>query len=136
MKLYHVRETKVSPVDSPLSQDPAPIKTSDVSSALIVTDQSDLSVNDDLELCLNSQALQVLPSQLQHLTAEQQQDVVDLVSRFPCLFNDVPTQTNFLQHDIEVINPRPIKQHPYRVNQMKRELMKGETQYLLLVQAN
>lgn len=79
----------------------------------------------------NSQALQALPSELQHLTAEQQQNVVDLVSRFPCLFNDVPTQTNVLQHDIVVTNPRPLKQHPYRVNQMKRDLMKEETEYLL-----
>lgn len=43
----------------------------------------------------------------------------------------MPTKTHIIQHDIEVSNPRPIKVHPYRANQMKRELMKGEVQYLL-----
>ena len=139
LKLYHARETKTSPVDSLPSQTTVPGNTSGVS-ALIVTDQSDLSVGDDMEPCpflhqgvhlRNSQALQVLPSELQHLTTEQQQNVVDLVSRFPCLFNDVPTQTNVLQHDIVVTNLWPLKQHPYHVNQIKRELMKKETEYLL-----
>ena len=80
LKLYHARETKTGPVDSLPSQTTVPGNTSDVS-ALIVTDQPDLSVCDYLEPCpsvhqgmrlRNSQALQALPSELQHLTAEQQ----------------------------------------------------------------
>lgn len=41
------------------------------------------------------------------------------------MFSDPPTTTTVTQHDIELTDPRPIKQHP------KRELMKGEVQYLL-----
>lgn len=36
-----------------------------------------------------------------------------------------------LQHDIDVRGAKPIKQHPYRVNEIKRTAMKTETDYLL-----
>lgn len=140
LKLYHCREeTDRSPVDLKPSQPAA----SPGISALIVTDHPNRSETDDLEMqnsthqgarLPNSEMLKSLPSQLCHLTAEQQHDVVDLVYRFACLFNDVPTRTTVLKHDIELKEPkdqRPIKQHPYRANQVKRELMKTEVEYPL-----
>ena len=36
-----------------------------------------------------------------------------------------------LQHDIDVGDAKPIKQHPYRVNTVKRSVMKQEVAYLL-----
>lgn len=36
-----------------------------------------------------------------------------------------------LEHDINVQNAEPIKQHPYRANLIKRSLMKQEAEYLL-----
>lgn len=36
-----------------------------------------------------------------------------------------------LEHDIDVRDTRPIKQHPYRMNPTKRELMRRECKYLL-----
>lgn len=62
---------------------------------------------------------------------EQQRYVTELTNNFPCLFSDVPTRTTVLQHDIDVKDARPIKQHPYRVNPMKRVLMKKEAEHLL-----
>jgi hypothetical protein len=50
---------------------------------------------------------------------------------FPSLFNDVPTCTNVLEHDINVGNATPIKQHPYRVTASKRKIMRDEVSYLL-----
>lgn len=47
------------------------------------------------------------------------------------MFNDVPTCTTVLEHDIDVQNVKPIKQHPYCANPTKRSLMKHETEYLL-----
>ncbi len=47
------------------------------------------------------------------------------------LFSDVPSQTSVLEHDIEIKDAKPIKQHPYRVNEIKRSAMKTETDYLL-----
>lgn len=46
------------------------------------------------------------------------------------LFSDVPTQTTVLQHDIDVGDCLPIKQHAYRVNSTKRAEMQKEAKYL------
>uniref|UniRef100_A0A7N8YKI4 Gypsy retrotransposon integrase-like protein 1 n=2 Tax=Mastacembelus armatus TaxID=205130 RepID=A0A7N8YKI4_9TELE len=79
----------------------------------------------------NSEELKSYSKRLTHLNPEQQADIKQLVKDFPCLFNDVPTRTNVLTHDIDVGDARPIKQHPYRVNLVKRAVMKSETDYLL-----
>ncbi len=67
----------------------------------------------------NSEILKDLHSYLNYLTMNQRINIVKLLSAFKCLFADVPTQTNVLQHDIKVIGARPIKQHAYRVNTVK-----------------
>ena len=79
----------------------------------------------------NSEMLLKLPSLMHHLSREQEADLLGLISEFPCLFGDVPTRTTVLEHDIDVGESRPIKQHPYRVNAHKRSLMKIEVDYLL-----
>ncbi len=43
----------------------------------------------------------------------------------------MPTVTSVLKHDINVSDHRPIKQNPYCVNPVKREIMKQETDYLV-----
>ena len=62
----------------------------------------------------NSEMLKSLKSHLSHLTEPQCNDVNQLVSAYTCLFSDVPTQTTVLQHDIDVGDSSPIKQHSYR----------------------
>lgn len=47
------------------------------------------------------------------------------------MFTDVPGCTTVIEHDIDVGIALPFKQHPYRVNPMKRELLKKEVRYLL-----
>lgn len=47
------------------------------------------------------------------------------------LFNDVPSQTNVLVHDIDVGQSTPIKQHAYQVNPYKRQVMRDEVEYLV-----
>lgn len=47
------------------------------------------------------------------------------------MFNDVPSCTNVLQHDIDVSSVAPIKQHAYCCPVGKREIMKREAEYLL-----
>ncbi len=61
----------------------------------------------------------------------QRIDIVNLLSDFKCLFGDVATQTNVLQHDIKVNGACPIKQHAYCVNTVKRSVMRQEVDYLL-----
>lgn len=80
-------------------------------------------------LC-NSDMLQNLNTLMTHLTKEQESDIVQLISEFPSLFGDVPSRTTVLEHDIDVGEARPIKQHPYRINADKRKQMEKEVAYL------
>lgn len=79
----------------------------------------------------NSMVLKNLPDYLQHLTADQSNDLMQLLSAYSTLFSDVPGRTSVCVHDIDVGNADPIKQHPYRVNPRKREVMHAEVEYLL-----
>ncbi|XP_073807553.1 uncharacterized protein [Danio rerio] len=81
-------------------------------------------------LLQNSKILKNLSSHLTHLTETQKKDVKNLIEQFPELFHDTPTQTSVIQHDIVIHNSNPIKQHPYRVNARKRQIMKQEVEYL------
>lgn len=79
----------------------------------------------------NSTIINGLETYLAHLSTCQREDIVCLISRFPMLFSDVPSQTTVICHDIDVGNSPPVKQHPYRVNHQKREIMREEVRYLL-----
>lgn len=50
---------------------------------------------------------------------------------FPDLFSDVPGKTTVCSHGIDVGDASPIKQHPYRVNPQKRDIMNAEVEYML-----
>ncbi|XP_073732325.1 uncharacterized protein [Misgurnus anguillicaudatus] len=50
----------------------------------------------------------------------------------PEMGDDVPSQTHVLQHDIDVGDSAPIKQHPYRVNPEKRQRLQNQVDYMLL----
>ncbi len=78
----------------------------------------------------NSIILNDLDVHLSHLTPNQRKDIVALMEDSHSLFCDIPSQTTVLQHDIDVGDAQPIKQHPYRLNPKKRELMKAEVEYL------
>ncbi len=79
----------------------------------------------------NSEVLANLCSSLSHLPDSQRFGIEQLIHDFPSLFHDVPTRTTVLKHDIDVNNASPIKQHAYRVNAVKRSVMKNEVAYLL-----
>ena len=42
------------------------------------------------------------------------------------IFPDVPSRTNAADHDVDVGNHEAIKQHPYRVNLLKRAHLNKE----------
>ncbi len=79
----------------------------------------------------NSEILADLNSHLSHLTDSQRRDIKELISSFHSLFHDVPSCTTILKHDIDIGNAIPVKQHAYRVNALKRAVMKTEVEYLL-----
>lgn len=58
-------------------------------------------------------------------------DIFTLTSSYPTLFGDVPSRTTVLEHDIDVGDAKPIKQHAYHCSMEKRDIMKQEVCYLL-----
>ncbi|KAK7929155.1 hypothetical protein WMY93_005550 [Mugilogobius chulae] len=79
----------------------------------------------------NSQILSNLDNCFLHLSAVQRTDVVNLINSHLSLFSDVPSRTHVLQHDIDVGDSVPIKQHPYRVNPEKRQRLQSQVDYML-----
>ena len=135
LKLYHSRiqggdnavggvKSMATLVVSPGSEDGQVCQDDD-------EDGLDLRVPQQMPRLLNSELLQSLHSHLSYLEDSKQIDVIDLVTEFTCLFSDVPSRTTAIEHDIDVGSARPIKQHPYRVNAVKRDVMKKEVDYLV-----
>ena len=68
---------------------------------------------------------------MEHLSERKRKDIEGLIKDFPMLFGDKLTQTDIIYHDVDVGGTAPIKQHPYRVNPVKREKLKAEVEYML-----
>lgn len=97
-------------------------------------DEDGLTLRDIPVTCVrlqNSQILADLESFLSYLPDSSRSDVSELIQSHHALFSDVPSRTTAAFHDIEVGDHNPIKQHAYRLNPTKRELMQSEIKYLL-----
>lgn len=68
---------------------------------------------------------------LSHLPPSQCRDVLELLHSYQSLFSDVPSRTNVCEHDIDVGDTAPIKQHAYCCPVAKHEVMKKEVEYLV-----
>ena len=79
----------------------------------------------------NSDILCNLDSKLEHLEDFKKQELKELVYEYKHLFPDVPTRTNKIFHDVSAGDAKPIKQHPYRSNPVKQQILKQQIQYLL-----
>ncbi len=124
LKIYMMRESRIYPsAEVPL-----------VSSA-VATTSCTIKDNHEVQISAphlnNSSILCDLHSYLAHLSEKWYEDVNNLMQSFPSLFSDVPSRTSVLCHDIEVGSVSPVKQHPYRVNPKKHEIVKTEIENLL-----
>ena len=79
----------------------------------------------------NSQILNDLGTKLSHLPLVQRKELDEVITQYREVFPDVPSKTNLIEHDVDVGDSAPIKQHPYRVSPMKKELLDKEVQYML-----
>ena len=78
----------------------------------------------------NSVILRNLENKLAHQEKPKHEEVERLI-KYRDLFSDISRRTREAQHDMELINTTPIKQHPYQLNPRKREIMKTELDYML-----
>ena len=79
----------------------------------------------------NSEILADLSSKLDHLARSEKEEMTRLIRDFLDLFPDVPKQTDIAQHDVDVENASPVKQHPYRVNPLKDEMIRQEVDNMI-----
>ena len=79
----------------------------------------------------NSHILNDLGTKLSHLPSVQRKDLAEVINQYREVFPDVSNKTNLIEHDVDVGDSAPIKQHPYRVSPKKRELLDKEVQYML-----
>ena len=79
----------------------------------------------------NSQILNDLGTKLSHLPLVQRKELAEVITQYREVFPDVPSKTNLIEHDMYVGDSAPIKQHPYRVRPMKKELLDKAVQYML-----
>ena len=79
----------------------------------------------------NSQILNDLGTKLSHLPLVQRKELAEVITQYREVFPDVPSKTNLIEHDVDVGDSAPIKQHPYRVSPMKKGLLDKEVQYML-----
>ena len=79
----------------------------------------------------NSDILRNLDSKLCHLEPSQQEELKQLIHEYEHLFPDIHTRTVKIYHDVIVEDSKPVKQHPYRMNPLKRKYLQDEVKYLL-----
>ena len=82
----------------------------------------------------NSQILNDLGtklSKLSHLPSVKRKELAEVITQYREVFPNVPNKTNLIEHDVDVGDSTPIKQHQYRVSPMKKELLDKEVQYML-----
>ena len=66
-----------------------------------------------------------------NLPLVQRKELAEVITHYREVFPDVPSKTNLMEHDVDVGDSAPIKQHQYRVSPMKKELLDKEVQYML-----
>ena len=80
----------------------------------------------------NSDILKDLDQKLSHLSTDKRLELKQLILEYEHLFPDIPSKTDTIYHDVELIDgSKPLKQHPYRMNPVKQQILREEVQYLL-----
>ena len=79
----------------------------------------------------NSHILNDLSTKLSHLPSVQRKRLAEAINQYKEVVPDVPNKMNLVEHDVDVGDSTPIKQHTYRVSPMKKELLDKKVQYML-----
>ena len=79
----------------------------------------------------NSLVLANLSKKLRHLPEIESVELEHLILEHSDIFPDVPSRTTIMNHDVDVGNTEPVKQHPFRVNPQKRAYLQQEMKYML-----
>ncbi|XP_069176135.1 uncharacterized protein [Procambarus clarkii] len=96
----------------------------------MVTTKDD--IEEDEDVLTNSEVLYNLQAKLTHVNGGDQPTLLKMIRRYKTIFRDVPGLTSVLQHDVVLEEGvQPIKQHPYRLNPLKKKVVEDEVEYML-----
>ncbi|XP_069186505.1 uncharacterized protein [Procambarus clarkii] len=96
----------------------------------MVTTKDD--IEEEEEVLTNSEILLNLQAKLTHVAEGHQPSLLQMIQEYKTIFRDVPGLTSVLWHDVVLEEGvRPIKQHPYRLNPLKKRVVKDEVEYML-----
>ena len=79
----------------------------------------------------NSDILKDLDQNLSHLNPDKRLELKQLILKYEHLFLDIPSKTDKIYHVELIDGSKPVKQHPYRMNPVKQQILREEVQYLL-----
>ncbi len=79
----------------------------------------------------NSDVLVNLSSVVGHLSEAQCTELAELIGKYTMLFGDVPSHTHVLEHEIDVGDEKPMKQHFYHCNPEKQKFLDLEVDHIL-----
>ena len=69
---------------------------------------------------------------MSHLSSGKRLELKQLILKYEHLFPDIPSKTDKIYHDVELIDgSKPVKHEPYRMNPAKQQILREEVQYLL-----
>ena len=102
----------------------------------VVVNKSKFQVLEQPTRLKNSDTLANIDSKLIHVSDKQREELKTLVHSYVNLFPDSPNRTTVACHDVDVGDASPIKQHPYRLNPLKLDIVKQELKYMAAPQPN
>ena len=79
----------------------------------------------------NSVILRDLKKKFSHLSNHENEEPSKLITKYKDLFSDIPRSTTLIKHNIELVDDKPIRQHPYRLNPRKLKVLRQEIKYML-----
>ena len=66
-----------------------------------------------------------------HLSSDKRLELKQLILEYEHLLPDIPSRADKVYHDVELMtDSKPVKQHPYRMNPVKQQILREEGQYL------
>ena len=69
---------------------------------------------------------------LSHISSDKRLELKQFILENEHLYPDIPSRTDKVYHDVELMTEsKPVKQHPYRMNPVKQQILREEAQYLL-----
>ncbi|XP_074658644.1 uncharacterized protein LOC141911553 [Tubulanus polymorphus] len=89
-------------------------------------DRSSSGSNNVKETVTSDNFLEKISCHLEHLESDEKAQLTHLLIEYKHLFTEKPGLTDLLKHDVDVGNSRPVKQHHYRLNPERAEIMKEE----------